>query len=93
MFTLSMSFTLLPGDPDDFTDLIVKHAHTMMEEEHDCLRCEVYRSQDEPEKFFLQMLYKNQDAADKSWPVLEDFHKAVKPWLAKCRILSWDRIV
>ena len=92
MFSLSISFTILLDKTEDFVDLAVKHVRKMMKEEHTCIRCEIYRSQDEPEKFALHTLYKNQQDASKDWPVLENFHKAVKPWLLKSRIISWDRI-
>ena len=93
MFSLSVSFTILLDKTEDFVDMAVKHTREMMEEERTYLRCELYRSQDEPEKFSLQVVYKDQQDARKDWPVLDSFHKAVKPWLLKSRIISWDRLI
>ncbi len=94
MFSISVMFDAIPAHSEEFAALSLKHAANSLTEEG-CLQFEVYRSQDNPNRFYFHEVYKNRAAVDDvhaKAPYLAEFRNKTDPWIAAKSMEVWNSV-
>ena len=93
MLSLSVFVEAHPEHADAFAQAALQHAANSLKNEVDCLRFEVYRSKEEPHRFYFHEVYTCREAVDEhhvTSSYFADYKKKTATWVKSTVIQQWN---
>ena len=93
MYVLTVELEIIPENSEDFREVIERQAKTSVEREDGCLTFDVWRSQDEPNRFLLHEIYSDREAFDIHMDQQHSKENGAKtkPWIRSQVIRFWKK--